>query len=141
MLLRILAWLGALLLQILGAMAGVFLLSVFFAGLNANHPAAWLFSLFTTWLGFTAGVYAAGRLAERLRWTSGSATPRLRLAATALTGLLPLLVLALFGLSAGPGTPAFTDLVLNTWQPRLSFFALSFAILGFHLAGSILKKR
>jgi hypothetical protein len=130
----LLGWVGTLLLQVVAAQLCVFLLVLVFWAVNTAVPAGWLLLIFAIWLGFTAGIYGAGWLALRLKWVGGSAQPGLKLACTALAGLVPLIVLALVGLPLQTGSPAFEELILNTWQPRLAFFALTFGILGFHLA-------
>ncbi len=130
-----LGWIGTLLLQVVAAQLCVFVLSLIFGAVNTDIPAGWLLLVFAIWLGFTAGIYLAGRLALRLKWIGGPAQPGMRLAATALIGLIPLIILLIIGLPMQPGSPTFEEVIFNNWQPRLGFLALIFGILGFHLAG------
>ncbi|GEM_PF-1449353 len=133
----VLGWLLTLVFQVVISYLVVFLLSVIFDGVDTSTRLGWLESLLGIWLGYLIGVNLVGQITLRWAWRSARLLPRSRLLASALGGLIPLLILLPIGYSIPIGATgtAFYQLVTNNWQPILAQVALFTCILGFYLPG------
>jgi len=139
-LLTIIGWALTIILQGTLALVMVFVISLFFPGLDITTRGGWISSLIAIWLGFTLGIFAGGWFQVRRR----ESTTRLystRLGWTALAVLLPLAILVGIGLRYDPSDgSAFRDFILNNWEPRLSQLSLWLGIIGYYLPDWILAR-
>jgi hypothetical protein len=124
--LRVLAWLGVALLQLIMTQLVTFLLSVFVPGME-NFPQTRP-ALFVVLVGitFSAGIILAGWLALKLRWLIAEPKYPARIIATLIGAYLPLIVALILYPSLEPGNPFF-------------FISMLTGILGFHIPGWIGK--
>ncbi len=131
----LLAWLGTVAAQWIGANLCVFLLSLL---LYTDRPATWIqfmINVVFMGVGFVIGIYGAGMFVLRRR-KGVDLLPRPRFLATLAGSLLPLLVLAVYSWSVYQSRPAeFQTLIVEDWQVRLAQTALWLSILSFHLPG------
>lgn len=131
----LLAWLGTVAAQWVGANLCVFLLSLI---LYTERPATWtqfIVNVAFMGAGFVLGIYGAGMLVLRQRKLA-NLLPRARFLVTLAGSLVPLLALAIFSWSVYQNRPAeFQTLIVEDWQIRLAQTALWLSILGFHLPG------
>ena len=136
----LLAWLGTVLAQWIGANLCVFLFSILW---YSEYPASLTqFLTFVAFIGagFLIGVYGVGMLI--LFWRrSTELLARTRFITTLACIALPLLALAIIGWQITLGDRLeFQNEVIGRWQPNLAQTALWLSILGFHLPGW-LKRR
>jgi len=125
--LRLLAWLGIALLQLIMTQVVTFLLSLLIPGME-NFPQTHS-ALFVVILGltFSAGVFLTGWLALKLHWLKAEPKLPARLAGTLIGVYLPLIVALILYHSLEPGNPFF-------------FISMLACILGFHLPGWVGRK-
>ena len=120
--LRLLVWLGVILLQIIMTQVVTLLISLPVPGMEdfpQTHSA-----LFVAILGLTysAGVFSAGRLALALHWLKARPKSSARLAATLIGAYLPLVAALFLYHPLEPGNPFF-------------FIAILTSVLGFYVPG------
>lgn len=131
----LLAWLGTVAAQWIGANLCVFLLSLF---LYTDLPATWtqfMINVAFMGVGFVIGIYGVGMFVLRRRKVA-DLLPRARFLATLLGSLLPLLVLGYISWSVYQTRPAeFQTLIVEQRQVDLAQTALWLSILFFHLPG------
>jgi hypothetical protein len=125
--LRLLIWLGVVLLQIIMTQVVTFLLSLLLPGMEnfpQTHPALFVVILGLT---FSTGVFLTGWLALKLRWLSTPPKYPARLVATLIGAYLPLILALILYHALEPGNPFFSISILAS-------------VLGFHVPGWIHRK-
>lgn len=131
----LLAWLGTVVAQWIGANLCVFLFSFLW---YSEHPTSLTqFLSFVAFIGagFLSGVYGVGMLIL-MRRKPAELLARTRFITTLVCIVVPLLALAIIGwqITLGDQTE-FQNEVIGGWQPNLAQIALWLSILGFHLPG------
>ena len=134
LLFRSFAWGVTVLLQLIGALVVIFLLSLMVTAEPVNLG-GWLLLILAIWLGGCTGIFGVGWLALRFYWKQSPRRWRVRLLTTLACYMVPLLVLLGIGLSVpfGGMDSQFYDTISNNWQPTLSQIGLALGVLGFHL--------
>lgn len=120
LILRGIAWIGAILLQLVATQLVTFLASLFFTSMEAvrdNQP--WLFIILVG-LSFSTGSFAAGMVA--LRWLHGAPLILPRLVATLVWTFMPFVVVLFIREALLPGSPLFLAAMIGS-------------VVGFHLPG------
>jgi hypothetical protein len=120
--LNIIGWIVTLLLQIL---LGLFLGFVF----SVIGRSTWLLDFISLWLGDTIGVFAVGALALLLRRSTQPKIYLLRLGATALGALMPILILIVLVLTLGYES----DVIQGRWGAILTMLAVVTGLAGFYI--------
>ncbi len=140
--LRVLAWIVTILLQIAASLLIILLFTIIFAGVDTTTRLGWLALLFLIWLGYVIGVNLVGYGLLRWAWRIARLLPGQRLAGTMIGALIPLLILLPIGFSVpvGDNGSQFYNLVTNNWQPVLAQVSLFAGILGYYLPGMLRQK-
>jgi hypothetical protein len=137
--LRLFGWVLTTLLQIAISYLIILLITIIFAGVDTTSRPGWIASLFVIWLGYVIGINLVGMVALRFVWKDVRPLLVLRLIATAIGALIPLLIILPIGFSVPVGDTGtqFYDLVTNNWQPILAQASLFIAIVGYYIPGMI----
>ena len=136
----LLAWLGSVVAQWIGANLCVFLFSFLWYSEHPTSLAQFLSFVAFIGAGFLIGVYGVGMLIL-MRRKPAELYARTRFITTVVCIVIPLLALAITGWQITLGDQAeFQTEVIGAWQPNLAQTALWLLILGFHLPGW-LKRR
>lgn len=125
--LRFLAWLGVVLLQLIMTQIVTFLLSLLAPGMEnfpQTNPALFVFLLGVT---FSTGVFLTGWLALKLHWLNAKAKYPARLVGAIIGAYLPLIAALILYHRLEPGNPFF-------------FISILASILGFYIPGWIERK-
>ncbi|UCH58810.1 MAG: hypothetical protein JSV61_11400 [Anaerolineales bacterium] len=137
----LLGWFATAVLQGTLALLVVYVIYIFFPGLDISTRWGWLLTLLAIWLGFTLGISLGGWIYLRMRRMADSPAVVTRMMWTAASTFLPLAVLAVIGSRYDPAeTQEFAAAILENWEPRLSQAALWLGILGFHLPGMLRRE-
>ncbi len=137
----LLGWFVTVILQGTLALLVVYLLYIFFPGLDVTTRGGWLLTLLAIWIGFTLGISLGGWIYLRMRRISDAKRFLTRLLWTATATFIPLALLAIIGSRYDPSNlDEFSNAILDNWEPRLSQSALWLGILGFHLPGMLGKE-
>jgi hypothetical protein len=137
--LRLFGWVVTTLLQIAISYLIILLITIIFAGVDTTSRPGWIASLFVIWLGYVIGINLVGMVALRFVWKDVRPLLVLRLIATAIGALIPLLIILPIGFSVPVGDTGtqFYDLVTNNWQPILAQASLFIAMVGYYIPGMI----
>ena len=125
-LVRILAWVGVVILQLIMSQVTTFLASLLFPGMEKiQQTSSALFAAILAFT-FTLGIFLVGWLAIKWHWLKEKPMTLYRLGGTLLGAILPLIIALVIYPSLEPGNPFF-------------FISILVSILGFHLPGWVMR--
>jgi hypothetical protein len=133
--LRVLDWVVTAILQVVVSYFIILLFSIIFSGVDRTTRTGWLASLLGIWLSFVVGTSLVGL--ANLYWLRKDIRllPWLRILATAIGALIPMIILLPIGFSVPVGNTgsSFYNLVTVQWQPILVQASIFAAIVGFYV--------